>query len=129
MKKDIAFPKVEHVFFAIIPESENWVVYIINNNDVPIENVIVASRGYGKINDENRKTSTLRHYFEKIEAKSYKQVELIKEEVFKMNNEYFLTFYIDGNIYDKRFVFLPEVIKEENKVSVPLMEEKGILHK
>jgi len=30
-------------------------------------------------------------------------------------------------MYDKRYIFLPESIKEENMVHIPLMQQKGVL--
>ena len=50
-------------------------------------------------------------------------------EVFGLNNEYMLTFYIDGTIHDRKFIFVPDSIVEENLIQIPLIELPGILIK
>ena len=70
MKKDIERPDVEDIAMAVVLEEidgENvWNVFLVNLHIVPIKNVIVTSKGYGEINGEVKKTSTLRHFFEEI---------------------------------------------------------------
>jgi hypothetical protein len=133
MKKDIDFTPVEGVAVAIaatgdIPEERTWNVYLINNNTVPLDNVFVTSKGYGIIKDEEVKTSVLRHMFEKVEPKSYVQVEVIDPSVFKLNNEYWVSYYIDGKIYDKRFVFVPDSITEDHLIEISMLQMQGVLH-
>jgi hypothetical protein len=131
MKKDIHIPKVEDVSMAVVreesgPEPE-WGVYLINSKDVTISDIIVSSKGYGEIDGEKVNTSELRHYFEGLAAQSFVKVERIVEEVFGLNNQYFLTFYINGLIHDRKFIFVPGSVAEENLVTVPLVEMPGIL--
>ncbi|MBD1397267.1 hypothetical protein H9Q13_08835 [Pontibacter sp. JH31] len=133
MKKDIDFTPVEGVAVAIaatgdIPEERTWNVYLINNNNVPLDNVFVTSKGYGIIKDEEVKTSVLRHMFERVEPKSYVQVEVIDPSVFKLNNEYWVSYYIDGKIYDKRFVFVPDSITEDHLIEISMLQMQGVLH-
>lgn len=117
MRKDIHIPKVEDVSMAVVRETDGadaeWGVYLINQKEVDIDNIIVASKGYGKLNDQEVKTSTLRHFF----------------DVFGLNNEYMLTFYIDKMIYDRKYIFVPDSIVEENLISIPLVDKPGILIK
>ena len=74
-------------------------------------------------------TSTLRHFFESIESQSYQLIEPISENVFGLSNEYFVTFYIDNIIYDKKFVFVPDTIKDENFTNVRIIQQDGVLIK
>lgn len=131
MKKDIHIPKVEDVSMAVVREEggvePEWGVYLINSKDVTISDIIVSSKGYGEIDGEKVNTSELRHYFEGLAAQSFVKVERIVEEVFGLNNQYFLTFYIDGLIHDRKFIFVPGSVAEENLVNVPLVEMPGIL--
>ena len=131
MRKDIHIPKVEDVSMAIVQETDgsepDWGVYLINLKDVELKNVIVASKGYGWINDEEVKTSTLRHFFDDIKSNSYQKVERIMPDVFGLNNEYMLTFYIDGERYDRKFIFVPGSIAQANLITVPLVKRPGIL--
>jgi len=116
---------------AIIQETDGhdpeWGVYLINFKEVDIENIIVASKGYGTLNNEQVKTSTLRHFFDKLKKQNFLKVEKIMPEVFGLNNEYMLTFYIDKLIYDRKFVFVPESVAKENLIQIPLIKRPGIL--
>jgi len=131
MRKDIHIPKVEDVSMAIVRETEGhdaeWGVYLLNLKDEGLENILVSSKGYGTIEGEKVSTSELRHFFERIDPLSAIKVERIVEEVFGLHNQYFLTFYIDGLIHDRKFIFVPGSIAEANLVNVPLLDLPGIL--
>lgn len=129
MNKDIEFPKVENVGICAIPSEDGstWTVHIINLHEKPLQNILVATRGYGKQKDNDVKTSELRHFFEKIEAKSSLQVELIPKELQGLNNQYWVSFYLEEQIFDKKFIFLPDTLLEKNLVEVPVVGKKGIL--
>src|ERR1700712_1154867 len=114
MKKDIEIPQVENVTLAVVKEGlkglEEWKVYLINNNDFSIDNTLVASQGYGEKEGEQQKTSTLRHFLQTVPEHSTAVIEPIDPGVFHLNNEYWVSYYIGSQIYDKRFVFVPESI-------------------
>lgn len=133
MKKDIEIPEVKNVTVCIVRqknilEQYEWKVYLINNNDFPIENTLVASSGYGEKDGEQQRTSTLRHFLETVPAKGYAIVESIDPKVFHLNNEYWVSYYVGAQIYDKRFVFVPDSICEENLVHIKEIDQEGILH-
>ena len=131
MKKDIDHPAVEDVAVAVILEEvdgENvWNVYLLNLKDVPIKNVLIVSKGYGEIEGEHRQTSTLRFFFDEIPAQEYGKIEPIMDFTFGLSNEYWVSFYIDEVIYDKRYIFLPETINEKNFTKIPLIEVEGVM--
>ena len=133
MKKDIKIPIVENVTLAV-KRSKNemgkdeWSVHIINLNEVELENVLVASKGYGELNGEKQKTSTLRHYFKSMPAHSTALIEPIDPSIFHLNNEYWVSYYIGKQIFDKKFIFVPDTIKEENLSFIKELEGEGILH-
>lgn len=131
MKKDIEFPKVTDVGLAAIPvnkeEGEFWEVHVINLKPSDINNVLISSKGYGKQKGKEIKTSALRHYFELIESKGSRMVELISADLEGINNEFLLSFYIGRKIFDKKFVFLPDTLLLKNMTEVPLLNQKGIL--
>ena len=116
---------------AIVQETDTtdpeWGVYLINFKEIDISNIIVASKGYGTLNREQVKTSTLRHFFDDLKKESFQKVETIMPEVFGLNNEYMLTFYIDKLIHDRKFVFVRGSIAAENLIQVPLVNRPGIL--
>ncbi|MFN5831660.1 MAG: hypothetical protein ACK5P4_03345 [Bacteroidota bacterium] len=132
MIKDIPQLVVENVAVAIVKEKNElnetvWNSYLINMKDVKLEGVLVTSTGYGQINDEKIRTSTLRHFLDEVEPKSFVKIEPIIEEVFGVNNEYWLSFYLDHKMYDKRYVFLAESITEANFTMVPIINKKGVM--
>lgn len=105
-----------------------WNVYLLNNNAFALENVLVASRGYGQQDGNEVKTSVLRHMFERVEAKSFVQVEPIDPAIFHINNEYWVSYYIGRQIYDKKFVFVPDSIQTENLIEINMLQMQGVLH-
>src|SRR5690606_28966428 len=113
MKKDLPENIVEDISIAVVlenesPGSKEWKVYVINQKKVPIANVLVSSKGYGLKDEKQVKTSVLRHFLGDVPARSYAPIEAIDQQVFGLTNEYWLSYYIDGTIYDKKFIFLPE---------------------
>ena len=133
MKKDIEFSEVEGVFVAIARETSDvadtiWKVFIINDNDFDIENVMVSSKGYGERNGEKQETSVLRHMIELIPGQGSAAVETIHPDVFHLNNEYMVTFYVGGKIKDKKFIFVPDSIVEENIHHIIQLNLEGVMH-
>jgi len=133
MKEDIIVPKVEGIGIAIVKEldegEEVHNAYFINFNNFPVENVLISSKGYGMKDDKQIKTSTFRHYFKQVDAESFQLIEHITEEVFGINNEFFVTYYIGKLIYDKKYVFLPGTISQENFIDIKLLNKQGVLIK
>ena len=113
MIKDIELKKVDDVGIAIIPlknklgENE-WTAYLINMKNEAIETVFISSTGYGEINGIKKKTSTLRYQMDSVPAKSFKNFELITDELFHLSNEFLVTFFINGELFDRKYIFLPE---------------------
>ena len=132
MIKDIPELRVEDIAIAIVPELNElnetvWNSYLINLKEEKIEGVLVTSTGYGELNTENVKTSTLRHFLDVVEPLSFVKIEPIIEEVFGINNEYWLSFYLNNVMYDKKYVFLAESIIEKNFTQIPFMNKKGVM--
>lgn len=132
MKKDLPLNIVEDISIAIVLENETptakvWNVYLINEKPVSIQNVLVSSKGYGEKDGKQVKTTTLRHFIGDMEALSTTKIEAIDIQVFGLTNEYWLSYYIDGTIYDKKYIFLPESIVDENLIKIPLVNKPGVM--
>lgn len=136
MKKDIEIRSVEGVSVAVVKElneektHEVYNVYILNLKEVEITNVMVSSKGYGinSLTEERINTSVLRHFLGTIGAKSVAKIEPIVEEVFGINNEYWVSFFDGDRMFDKKYIFLAETIIESNMIAVPLMEDvRGVV--
>lgn len=133
MKKDINWYPVENVHVAVAKELSElnetiWNVYLINKNNATLENVMVCSKGYGTYKDENQKTSTIRQHFPSLGPHESLLVEPIDPGIFHLNNEYWVSYYIDGQIYDKKFIFLPDSIVEQNLIHISELNMEGVLH-
>ena len=133
MKEHLNFKDVKGVQVAIIKKindqkGEEWYVYIINNNKFSIETVLVSTKGYGIVDGEEKKTSVLRHMIEIVEPENCALIEPIQPELFQLSNEFWVSYYIGKEIYDKKYVFVAGSIIEENFIDVPYVGMKGVLH-
>ena len=132
MKKDLPNNIVEDISIAVVLENESptdkvWNVYLINEKDIAIQNVLVSSKGYGDKDGRAVKTTILRHFIGDMIPQSSQKIEAIDQQVFGLTNEYWLSFYINGTIYDKKYIFLPESIVDENLIKVPLVNKPGVM--
>lgn len=133
MKKDIEFPESKNVFVAAVREENKngeyvWYVHIINNNDFAIENVMVTSRGYIiEGNYQKFISSTLRHNLGNFNAKSSGKIELITPNVFEIYNEYWVTYFAQEQLLDRKFTFGPHTIDAEFEEELPVIPFKGII--
>ena len=130
MKKDIEFPENTKVTMAMAPtELDQWEVFLINNGDQILKNVLAATTGYGFDKVGNKiSTSTLRHFFDEIEANSIQLVEKIDPSVFGLHNEYWVSYWIEGKLYDRKFIFVPESITNQNCIFVKALGKEAVLH-
>jgi hypothetical protein len=132
MKKDITPPQVEDIAVAVVKEQNElaeaeWNVYLINLKKEKIEGVLVSSQGYGMFEAKEVKTSMLRHFLDEVPAESFQKIEPIMENLFGLSNEYWVSFYLNKVMYDKKYIFLPETIKEENFIAIPYLNKKGVM--
>ena len=134
MREELQGPKVEGVAFAVVEQlnEENekvYNVYMINLRDDIMEGIIVTSQGYGTNIEtgEAVRTSKLRHKLEILVPNEAAKIEPIIEEVFGLSNEYWLSFWVNDVLFDKKFIFLAESISEENMKMIPVIGEKGVM--
>ena len=133
MKKDIIIPVVENVFIAAVQEWSDdfmekvWYAYLVNDSDFNLEGVMVVSKAFGTIDGEMKKTSLLRHAFVEIPAVSVVKIEMIEKSVLTLNNELMVTYFIDGTLYDKKFIFKANSINETEMEEVPILFVDGVI--
>ena len=129
MKKDIDFPKVENVYVAAVYElhqdynTHDWNIYIINDNPTPIETVLIIAQGY----TEKKMTAAMRKTLAMIPAKGFAKIEYIDKSVFGLDNFFTITYFLQNKMYDKRFEFPRNSIKKDQRTTIPVMAQKGIL--
>ncbi|MFZ4799334.1 MAG: hypothetical protein ACOYMA_17675 [Bacteroidia bacterium] len=132
MLKDIIEPAFDGVGVAAVYEEGEekemvWNVYLINFNNAMIDGVLVSSKGYGTINNEEVKTSVLRHMLNEVDSLDYGKIEPLHEDLFILNNEYWVSFYLDGKIYDRKFVFVANTIDKSRLKPINVIDKNGIL--
>src|ERR1700712_2454328 len=108
MIKDLPENNVSNIGVAVVLEEESatdklWSVYLLNLKDQNLTNVLVSSKGYGIKDGERVSTSILRHSIGDLPAGDFALIEPIPDELFALTNEYWLSFYIDNVIYDKKY--------------------------
>lgn len=134
MKKDLPENKVEGVAIAVVLEDENiesrsWKVYVLNLRDTQIQNVLISSKGYGTLNGEQVKTTVFRHFIGNLDSNKFAAIELIDEKLFAINNEFWLSYYVNGEIFDKKYIFLTESVSESNFIRIPYINKPGVMIK
>lgn len=131
MKKDLQIPVVSGVEIAVVYEYNNlyktddWNVYIINNNKVDIEMIVVVSQGFS----ETKKSSLLRKKLDNLPANSFAKVEFIQPELFVLNNRFQVSFFENNQLKDKTFLFEKNTIKQSGLRMIPEIKKRGILAK
>ena len=134
MLKDIENEVVKGIAVAVVPEQnetgENiWNVYLLNLKEEEIEGVLVTSKGYGERDGEPIKTSTLRHFLDEMESRSYKLIEPVMDDVLGLTNEFWVSFYHNKKIYERKYLFLPESISEKFFSRIPMLNKAGVIIK
>jgi hypothetical protein len=134
MREELMGPKVENVGVAVVQQTSEtgekiYNVYLLNLREDIMEGIIISSKGYGTNANTGEKveTSMLRHSLEVLLPQEAAKIEPIMEEVFGLANEYWVSFYVDSTMYDKKFVFLPETISEANMKMIPMLGVKGVM--
>lgn len=131
MKKDIHIPEVSGVHLAVVFEhndiynTDDWNVYIINEKEVNLEMVVIVSKGF----DEKDQTSIMRKKLTVLNSNSFANVEWIQPELFKLNNQFQVTFFAENTLFEKTYTFKKNTIKEGALRMISSINKKGILAK
>ena len=130
MRDELKSPKVENVAIAIVKtsavgEEDEFVVYLLNLRDDIMEGIIVTSTGFGENvhTGEKIKTSTLRHGIEVMLPNEAARIEPIMPDLFGITNEFWVSFWVNETLYDKKFLF-PAGSIDVNKFK--LIEQLGV---
>lgn len=132
MLKDIKEESLEGIGVAVVHELNDegemvWNVYAINYTQPLLYGVLVSSKGYGTIHGEHKTTSALRHFLDELPALTYSKIEPIQPELFQISNEYWMSYYVDNKIYERKYIFEPNSINENALEEVSLLNKPGVL--
>ena len=131
MKKDIIIPEISDVEMAIVYEyntiynTNDWNVYLVNNNNFRLEMVVIVSKGFG---DKNI-SSVMRKKIDVLDAHSFAKIEWMQPDLFKLTNQFQVTFFVKGRLYDKTFTFKENTIKEGGLRMIPELKKRVIVSK
>ena len=133
MKKDIPELKVEDLALVIAPRNDDaqheelWGTFLINLKEEPIQNVMISSWGYGELDGREMKTTTLRHFFEQVGPLSVHPIEPILTKAFALTNEYWVSYTFEGQMYDKRYIFVVGSMEPTNFTPIPFLNRRGVM--
>ena len=131
MKLSELIPKVEGIELAVLLENDTpeYAVYLHNAKEDIIEGIIITSVGYGEnpATGEKIKTATLRHSLEVMLPNEVAKIEFIVPEVFGLYNEYWVSFWINEELFDKKFLFLPDAIHTDKLTMLDSFGKLGVL--
>jgi len=131
MKKDIIIPEISGVEMAIVYEynsiynTNDWHVYLVNNNDTHLDMVVIVSKGFG----DKKISSVMRKKIDVLDAHSFAKVEWIQPDLFKLTNQFQVTFFVKDRLYDKTFTFKENTVKEGRLRIIPELKKRGIIAK
>lgn len=129
MKKDIEIPEVKDVFLAVVREenedfrSLDWNAYLVNDSNTSIDTVLIVTRGFS----DTQTTSTMRHSLKELPPKSFAKVEFLQDEVLALNNEFSVSFFSEGKMLHKKFLFRKNSINEKATQEIPVLGKRGVV--
>ncbi|PTM03978.1 MAG: hypothetical protein DA405_08845 [Bacteroidetes bacterium] len=130
MLKDLKFEAVEGVKLAIAKTPDergetNFYAYLINNKDLALQNVMITSEAFENEDGSGRKTSKLRHFHDLIPPGKSAKIEAVDPSVFSFYNRFWISFYINNQVYDQRLLVLP--FKEYELTKIEELDLDGVL--
>ena len=133
MKKDIQIPTVENIHIAVVKQfnedlqEDIWTVFLINNSNTALDTIFVVSQAQGTIEDVVKETTTFRHQYEALAPFTALRVELMEKAVLDLENTFSLSYFQNGKLYDKRFVFSAQSVADHNTTKLPVLDVLGVL--
>lgn len=134
MLKDIDMPKVTDVGVAISyetgPDGEAaYYAWLFNFMNEPLETVLIRSNGYGIHEGHRYETTELRRLYDHVEPQSAIKIEPVLDEALKLNNQYWVSFYIGKVLCDRKYVFVPGSIDPSHFIALPFVHLEGVMIK
>jgi hypothetical protein len=131
MKKDIIIPDASGVGIAMLPEANDkkqriWVAYFINQRDTKLENVLIQVSAKGVVKGEEKKTALVRFFLNEVAPQSTKKIEMLLQQATKLENQYWVSFYDNGVLYDKKIKFAAGEITSKNMGPVEGFHQRAV---
>lgn len=131
MKKDIIIPEAEGVFIAFVPEKDKtgkriYAVCIVNERPHPISSVIINAKGSGRIKGQEKHTDSIRFMVEHLPVNGFKSFEILLKDSLELTNEYRISFFAEGVLYEKRVIAPPKYASLQTKALIPAIGKPGV---
>ncbi|MCC5920590.1 MAG: hypothetical protein LAT68_10680 [Cyclobacteriaceae bacterium] len=136
MKEDINIPKVEGIKLAMVPDTElgapvlpdtYWKAHLINTNSYAIEGVLINTKGYGEIDGRAKETGTFRHHIDVLEGGAAAAFETLPPDLLQLNNEFMLTYFHDGKLFDRKYIFETGSIQPDRMQHIDELKRDGVV--
>ncbi len=134
MLRDMTNLKMTDFSVAMIPIDPNvyaqpwsWDCYLINFKNEPVNDVLITTKGYGQSEDGEKRSSTLRYYYNQIGPMEAVLVEIINPELVSLTNEFWVSFSYGGHMYDQKFLFVEGSLESAYLTMVPIVNKHGVM--
>lgn len=132
MLKDIDQPRMSDFIIALTPQDaglsgETWDCHLVNLKQQEVRNVLVTSKGYGLLEGEERRSSTLRYFYEVIGPEESVLLEVLPPELLALTNEFWVSFQFEGHMFDRKFLFVEGSLEPHNLFPVPVLNKRGVM--
>jgi hypothetical protein len=133
MKKDIIIPNAAGVGIAMVPDMDDkkqriWSAYLVNERESTLYNVFIQVSAKGELKGAERKTASVRFYVEELEPKKAKKIEIVLHQATKLSNQYWISFFDNEVLFDKKIVFEPGSITAANLVVQDVLKVRAVYH-
>ena len=129
MRKDIEIPELKDVYVAAVYEQHpeyktmDWNAYIINDRNDPLEMILIVTSGSNK----KQITPAMRHSIKLLPAKYFAKIEFLQEKLVKLDNKFSISFFAEGKMYEKNYLFRKNSVNEKALREIPIIPNKGVL--
>lgn len=129
MKADIEELVGSHVSVYIVKTDNKdeqgldvWDAMLYNESAFKLENILINTKGYGRIENREVSTATMRYFKDNLDPGSSFTIEPITAEVLNINNEFWITYSLGSKLFERKIVFTS---KDREAVSLSVFGREG----
>lgn len=133
MKKDIIIPNAAGVGIAMVPDMDDkkqriWSAYLVNQRESTLYNVFIQVSAKGELKGAERKTASVRFYVEELDPGKAKKIEIVLHQATKLSNQYWISFFDNDVLFDKKIVFEPGSITSAKLALHDVLKVRAVYH-
>lgn len=132
MKSDIEIPSADGVSIVFVPEKDKtgkriYSVGVLNMRNNPISQVIINARGSGRIKGVEKHTDSIRFMIQDLPVGAFKAFEILVRNSTELTNEYRISFFENGILYDKKVTVPPKYVSLQKKQLIASIGKPGVI--